>query len=293
MAGETKVKTIDELPYVTLPMTGNEHIPVYQGNQVKRMHPGDFPAVVEGFVKLDGSTPFQGDQSMNNKRLKDLPAPADDADAARLQDLKDRTGWVKVYPLSTLPETWEANALYLIRAGGIIQAYITDNSGVPANIGGVENVVNKVNNATGAVTVGLSFVGGKLSVVTGSNDEVDLDERYVQLLDFNSPFIIPDHIDIDQSGDATATIEDDVTVYVIDPSALVAAMTRTLPAEPRDYQKVTIKFGGQISSGSVITALTVACGAAHIIAGDAIVGIEAVVGDSLQYQFYNEIWYRI
>lgn len=86
-------KHIDDLPPVTLPMTGNELIPVSQAGVVKVMKPGDYPAVVDGFVKIDGSTPFGGDQSMGGFRLTELGKPVENNDGIRLIDLHNKTVW--------------------------------------------------------------------------------------------------------------------------------------------------------------------------------------------------------
>lgn len=90
---QKKMIKVDDLPPVTLPLTGNENIPVFQAGVAKRMHPGDYPAVVDGFVKIDGSTPFGGDQSMGGYRLTELGEPVEDDDGIRKIDLNNKTVW--------------------------------------------------------------------------------------------------------------------------------------------------------------------------------------------------------
>lgn len=287
----TKRKWIDDLPEVTLPMTGNESLLVSQAGVPKRVKASDIPANMQGYVKLDGSTPFQHDQSMSEHRLTDLGEPAADADAVRFADLKNRTGWVKVVPLETVPEVWEADSLYLIRSGATIIAYLTDSNNNPANLQGA-TVVSKINDTTGSVTVGLSFAGGKLKIALGNNADVDLDARYLQITDYDAPDSIPNVIEEDKSGDAAGQIADDTTMYVINPDAIVTTMTRTLPKEPEDYQTVSIHFGGEIANGEVVTKFIIDCDAEHTIVGDTIEDLAMEVGDCLAYQFHNEKWYR-
>lgn len=294
MAGETKVKTIDQLPYVTLPMTGNEHIPIVQGGQAKRMHPGDFPAVLDGYVRLDGTTPFQKSQSMDGHKLTDLGAPENDNDGVRFRDLEARTGWVKVIPLAEKPESWEPESLYLIAKNGYIIPYLTDDEGEPANIGNTEKVVNSVNDETGAITVGVKLTGGKLSVQIGSNEEINLDARYLQIANYTAPDSIPNDIEDDRTGAATAVIADTTTLYIVNPDAIVAAMTRQLPAEPAAGQIVRIKFGGEIETGTVVTAFTLTCDEEHeIVLNPAESAIEVGVEDVFVFQFFGDKWFRL
>lgn len=89
--------TIAELPYVTLPMTGNEDIPIMQAGVAKRMKPSDVAAFQGAYIKQDGTVAFSADQSLGGKNLKNLGAPVDDNDAVRKIDIAelywDEEGW--------------------------------------------------------------------------------------------------------------------------------------------------------------------------------------------------------
>lgn len=86
-------KLVDDLPPVTLPMTGNENIMVSQAGVMKIMKPGDFPATVDGYIKGDGSTPFSGDQSMSGNRITNIGSAAGPADAAKWGDVINLVSW--------------------------------------------------------------------------------------------------------------------------------------------------------------------------------------------------------
>lgn len=88
--------TIDSLPPVTLPLTGNENILVSQAGVAKVMKPGDVQAFAGNYIKQDGTLPFTGNQSMGGFQLKNIGAPIDNADATRLQDLYDQTVWKSI-----------------------------------------------------------------------------------------------------------------------------------------------------------------------------------------------------
>ena len=60
-----------------------------------------------------------------------------------------------------------------------------------------------------------------------------------------------------ETGGGDVTINDGVRGLYYDPPTLVAAATVTLPANPVDGQEVLIIFGGTITSGNVITLLTI------------------------------------
>ena len=90
---------------------------------------------------------------------------------------------------------------------------------------------------------------------------------------------------------ATVTVSNYISVLYINPAALVAALTIKMPAAPVNNQEVILSFGGTITVGAVITALTLSGNTGQTILGAA--GITtANAGDSytLKYQASTSIW---
>lgn len=90
---------------------------------------------------------------------------------------------------------------------------------------------------------------------------------------------------------ATVTVSNYISVLYIDPAALVAALTIKMPAAPVNNQEVILSFGGTITVGAVITALTLSGNTGQTILGAG--GITtANAGDSyiLKYQASTSIW---
>lgn len=154
-------KWIDDLPPVTLPMTGNENVMVSQAGIAKRMKTEDFFAIFQGYVKIDGSTAFGGNQSMGSHNLKDLAAPLDDNDAVRLIDVNTFIG-----ALNSLNTEAKNNVVSAIN-----EVLATANSKVVT-----------VNSQTDQVQLDLSLTGGILSI-TGGNTQINLDIRYLKNTD--------------------------------------------------------------------------------------------------------------
>jgi len=89
------------------------------------------------------------------------------------------------------------------------------------------------------------------------------------------------------------TIANGKTWLIINPNALLAALSIILPAIAEDGDVLDISFGGTIASGSnVVTLCTVAANTGHTL-------IQATnpsllkSGELLSYRFYNNTWYRI
>lgn len=98
----------------------------------------------------------------------------------------------------------------------------------------------------------------------------------------------------DTSGSGSATIPDfaGVHLYNIDPPALVASMSRKLPENPSDWDRVVIKFGGDITSGTVVTAFTLTADQT-VLLNPASSAVEVKAGDVFDFQFYDGVWYRL
>lgn len=94
------------------------------------------------------------------------------------------------------------------------------------------------------------------------------------------------------TGTAT-TISNDVVWVFVNPAALLAAHSITMPAAPADRQEVTVWFGGTVSSGTVITVLTIAANTGQSLI-QVSVPSTAVVGDCIIYVYFRatNTWYR-
>lgn len=99
----------------------------------------------------------------------------------------------------------------------------------------------------------------------------------------------------DHTSGATVTIALGKKVLYINPASVLAALTITLPAAPRNNQVVSIPFGGTIVAGDpVVTSLTVAPNSGQTIL-DADPPTAGISGDQLMYRYKsgNTKWYRI
>ena len=95
------------------------------------------------------------------------------------------------------------------------------------------------------------------------------------------------------SASTTAsTISNNVTNYLINPASLIATYTLTLPSNPIDAQVVKVHFGGTITSGAVITSLTVSPNSGQTITGSSIT--TAAVSSCYIYTYNAALasWYR-
>ena len=82
-------------------------------------------------------------------------------------------------------------------------------------------------------------------------------------------------------------------IYVIDPSSTITTYATTLPASPSDGQVVVMVFGGTLTSGTIVTNLTVLPnGSQHLI--DNTPPGSATADNSLKYYYVNAntTWYR-
>ena len=77
----------------------------------------------------------------------------------------------------------------------------------------------------------------------------------------------------------------------VNPAALLAALTITLPSTPINGQEILISFGGTITTGVVVTTLSIIGNAGHtILAGDTIVTAFAGDGYILKFESSTNLW---
>lgn len=96
---------------------------------------------------------------------------------------------------------------------------------------------------------------------------------------------------------ATVTVTNQTTDKIwltVNPSSLLASLTITLPAVPINGQLVEVSFGGTMTSGAVITSLTISPNSGQTIV-QASAPTTANAGDTLSYRYKTSvaIWYRI
>lgn len=92
----------------------------------------------------------------------------------------------------------------------------------------------------------------------------------------------------------TVTISNSTTWLIINPASTVAALAITMPVSPTDGQKIEMSFGGTVTSGVVVTALTITPNSGQtILSVSSPTTLEA--GETVMYRFNssNSIWYRL
>jgi hypothetical protein len=91
-------------------------------------------------------------------------------------------------------------------------------------------------------------------------------------------------------GGGSDTIPDNVSYYIYDPDTTQATATIALPENPVDGQALTLLAGGTVTTGVVVTSLTIG-GNGNTILGA--LPVSLTVGKILQLRFFNGIWYAI
>ena len=92
---------------------------------------------------------------------------------------------------------------------------------------------------------------------------------------------------------STYAVPNAVNIVYINPSTTTASLTITLPATPHSSKEIEIYFGGTITSGTVITAITISPNS-----GQSILQVSAPslleAGESISYKYNssNSKWYR-
>lgn len=92
---------------------------------------------------------------------------------------------------------------------------------------------------------------------------------------------------------SSGTVTGSNYIYVIDPASTLASYTATLPASPTDGQVVMFVFGGTLTSGLIVTALTISPNTSQAII-DNTPPSSATSDDGLKYYWVsaNSKWYR-
>lgn len=90
---------------------------------------------------------------------------------------------------------------------------------------------------------------------------------------------------------ATVTIGATSDWLIINPATLLSSLTVTLKSSPSDRDEIEISFGGTITSGNVVTTLSITGGT--IVGNSSFSNIQ--IGDVLKYRYNNSNtkWYQI
>ena len=93
----------------------------------------------------------------------------------------------------------------------------------------------------------------------------------------------------------TATINNGAGTVFMDLASLAATFTLTMPSAPNDKDIINIFFGGTITSGTVVTALTLSANSGQTILGTAISATAALFSSCFRFQYRNSTsqWYRL
>lgn len=101
-----------------------------------------------------------------------------------------------------------------------------------------------------------------------------------------------DTIQVHTSG-TTVTVSTGVNILYIDPASTLATLTITLPATPNHRGGLDIYFGGTLTSGEVVTAITISPNSGQTKLEASTPGyVEAGEHISYQYRVSNTKWYR-
>lgn len=138
----------------------------------------------------------------------------------------------------------------------------------------------KISNITGLVTAGTNVT------ITGSGTS-------------GSPYVVnasggstSDSIQNHISG-TTVTVGNAVNVIYINPASTLATLTITLPATPHTSNVIEIYFGGTMTSGEVVTAITISPNTGQtLLQAGTLSSIEA--GEHISYRWNNSLskWFR-
>jgi len=95
------------------------------------------------------------------------------------------------------------------------------------------------------------------------------------------------------STGSSTTMSNGLTNVIFDPPSAIATYTLTLPSNPPDGAVVKIHFGGTVTTGTVVTLLTISPNSGQTIVQNPAV-TTGVVGPAVIYQFYKATnsWYR-
>lgn len=175
-------------------------------------------------------------------------------------------------------------------------------TGNPINIGVNGTDLNISVNHTTKGTGSHIFTTNSLARVTIESDGTlsANTANYENLITSNNDFVNKKFVDDNtlttdreqsHTAGATVTISDSKSVLYVDPASNLTSLTITMPSSPINGQEVKISFGGTITSGSVVTALTLSGNTGQtILAGSTITSAVAGDGYVLKYQSSGARW---
>ncbi len=92
----------------------------------------------------------------------------------------------------------------------------------------------------------------------------------------------------------SVTLNNATTWLVVNPASVLSALSVTMPATPTDAQRIEISFGGTLSTGEVVTTLTLAANTGQAIL-ESSTPTTVAAGETIAYRYNssNLKWYRI
>lgn len=103
---------------------------------------------------------------------------------------------------------------------------------------------------------------------------------------------VADSIQTHTSG-STVTINNAVNIVYINPASVIASLTITLPSTPHQVKELQVYFGGTITTGTVVTSLTVTGNTGQtILQATSPSSVEA--GECIVYKYNSSLskWFR-
>ena len=100
------------------------------------------------------------------------------------------------------------------------------------------------------------------------------------------------HIEQIYLNGSSVTVNNDITLLCINPAATIANLTITLTENPIDGQEIKLSFGGSITTGIVITNLTIQGNTGQTILNPATISTSPIVGEGyiFKYQALTNLW---
>lgn len=107
-----------------------------------------------------------------------------------------------------------------------------------------------------------------------------------------SSAFVSDSIQTHTSG-ATVTINNAVNIIYINPASSISTLTITMPSTPHQLKELQVYFGGTITTGTVVTSLTVTGNTGQtILQATSPSSVEA--GECIVYKYNSSLskWFR-
>lgn len=147
------------------------------------------------------------------------------------------------------------------------------------------NFGNKTQTQINALT---SVVTGSIVFNTTINKEQQFDGAVWLTTSYNESIV---NIEQVHTAGATVTIANSTTILYVDPASTLASLTVTLPATPVNGQEVKISFGGTLTTGTVVTTLSIIGNTGHtVLNGSNLTFADVGEGYIFKFQSSTNLW---